>query len=221
MARPLGEVRPPGVYVSHTDVFPRSVGISDTRTAGFVGLAQKGPLDVPVRIGSWDEFVDVFGDSDIGYLTRAVEGYFVNGGAVCHIVRVAHRARGDAQAGPDDAFSAERIIRDGWDKPTLRVRAKSEGKWGNNVWVRFAHSTGAKALLTHDLEVGSGEALVNTTRGFDKGALVRIYDRQASDYVVLAEASERTLRWSSATPVNRRYRAAGPTYLEVIELEVY
>ena len=26
---------------------------------------------------------------------------------------------------------------------------------------------------------------------------------------------------SSATPVNRRYRAAGPTYLEVLEIELH
>ncbi len=221
MARPLGEVRPPGVYISHTDIFPRVVALTDTRTAGFVGLTVKGPLDEPVRIASWDEFVEVFGDGDIGYLARAVEGFFVNGGSRCYVVRVAHRARGETKPGPEHAYSAERIIRDGWDKPTLAVRAKSEGRWGNNVWVRFAHSVGAKGLLTQDLEVGSGEALVNTTRGFERGALVRIYDRQASDYVVLTEIGDRVIRWSSSTPVNRRYRAAGPTYLEVIELELH
>jgi phage tail sheath protein FI len=221
MARPLGEVRPPGVYISHTDVFPRTVPLTDTRTAGFVGLSVKGPLDEPVRIASWDEFVEVFGDGDIGYLARSVEGFFVNGGSRCHVVRVAHRARGETQPGPEHAFAAERVARDGWDKPTLRVRAKSEGRWGNNVWARFAHATGPKALLTQDLEVGSGEALVNTARGFERGALVRIYDRQASDYVVLTEVGERIIRWSSGTPVNRRYRAAGPSYLEVIELELH
>ena len=97
MARPLGEVRPPGVYISHTDVFPRTVPLTDTRTAGFVGLSVKGPLDEPVRIASWDEFVEVFGDGDIGYLARSVEGFFVNGGSRCHVVRVAHRARGETQ----------------------------------------------------------------------------------------------------------------------------
>jgi hypothetical protein len=221
MARPLGEVRPPGVYISHADIFPRTVGLVDTRTAGFVGLSVKGPLDEPVRIASWDEFVEVFGEGDIGFLARAVEGFFVNGGSRCYVVRVAHRARGDAKPGPEHAFPAERVIRDSWDKPTLAVRAKTEGRWGNNVWARFAHSVGAKALLTQDLEVGSGEALVNTVRGFERGALVRIYDRQASDYVVLTEIDDRVMRWSSSTPVNRRYRAAGPTYLEVIELELH
>jgi uncharacterized protein len=221
MSRPVGDIRPPGVYISSVEAQRRSFLIGDTRVAGFVGLTARGPLDVPTRISSWDEFVDIYANVDVGYLSNAVEGFFLNGGQVCYVVRVAHRARGDTAPGPEHAYAAERIFKDAWDKPTLRVRARSEGRWGNNIWARFAQSTGAKALLTADLEVGSGEAQVNVSRGFERGALVRIYDRNSSDYVVLSEVSDRLIRWSSETPVNRRYRAAGPTYLEVIELELH
>jgi hypothetical protein len=221
MARPAGELRPPGVYTTVERIRTRKPGLEDTRIAAFVGLTAKGPLDAPQRIGSWDEFVEVYGVGDTGYLAKSVEGFFLNGGVACHVVRVAHRARGTEAPGPDHASCAERVIKDGWDKPGLRLRARTEGKWGNNVWVRFNQTTGAKALLTTDLEVGSGEALTNITRGFERGALVRIYDRQNSDYVILTEVGERLLRWSSATPVNRRYRAAGPTYFEVIDLELH
>lgn len=221
MSRPLGDIRPPGVYVSNVDAPNRGYTLADTRIAGFVGMASKGPLDIPTRISSWDQFCDVYSNADIGHLSNAVEGFFLNGGHTCYIVRVAHRARGDAEVGPEHAFAAERVAKDGWDKPTLRVRAKSEGRWGNNIWAKWTQSVGSKGLLTHDLEVGSGEATINNTRGFERGALVRIYDRQNSDYVVLTEVGDRVIRWSTATPVNRRYRAAGPTYLEVIELELH
>jgi len=221
MSRPAGDIRPPGVYVSNVDAPARGYTLADTRIAGFVGLAAKGPLDVPVRISSWDQFNDVFSSVDIAHLSNAVEGFFLNGGQTCYVVRVSHRARGDAQAGPEHAFASERVVKDGWDKPTLRVRAKSEGRWGNNVWVRWAQSIGAKGLLTSDLEVGAGEALTSNTRGFERGQLVRIYDRQNSDYVVLTDVGERSLKWATTTPVNRRYRAAGPTYFEVIELELH
>jgi hypothetical protein len=97
----------------------------------------------------------------------------------------------------------------------------NEGRWGNNVWVRFAQTTAARTLLTLDLEVGSGEARVNSVKGFERGALVRIYDRENSDYVVVTEVDDRIIRWGAATPIVRRYRAAGPTYLEVLEFEVY
>src|SRR5262249_12202423 len=192
MARPMGEIRPPGVYTSSVEAAVRGYALADTRIAGFVGMAAKGPLDVPRRISSWDEFVDVYSSADIAHLSNAVEGFFLNGGHTCYVVRVAHSARSGVEAGPEHAYAAERIAKDAWDKPTLRVRAKSEGRWGNNIWVRWAHATGAKSLLTRDLEVGAGEALVSATRGFEKGALVRIYDRQNSDYVVLTEVGDRS-----------------------------
>jgi phage tail sheath protein FI len=222
MVRPAGQIRPPGVYVAVGEVIPHKIDAGDTKIAGFVGLALKGPLDEPVKVTSWDMFVDTFGTSEVGYLGRAVEGFFLNGGECCFVVRVAHRQRVAGELpGIEHASCADRTVKDGWDKPTLRVRAKTEGRWGNNVWIRFNHGTGAKALLTQDLEVGSGEALINTTRGFERGALVRIFNRESSDFVTLTEVGERNIKWGSSTPVNRRYRAAGPTYLEVIELELH
>ena len=41
----------------------------------------------------------------------------------------------------------------------------NEGRWGNNIWVRFQQTTAARTLLTLDLEVGAGEAQVNSVRG--------------------------------------------------------
>ena len=63
------------------------------------------------------------------------------------------------------------------------------------------------------LDVGAGEAHVKSTRGFEVGSLVRIYDRENSDYVVLTEIGDRLIKWGKETPVNRRHRAAAPTVL--------
>ena len=217
----LGEIRPPGVYPAVNEMSGGPIGAADTRIAGFIGISSRGPLDEPRRISSWGEFLEVYGFLDEGYLARSVEGFFQNGGKVCYITRIAHRAKRGELVKPEHTSLAERIIKDGWDKPTLRVTALNEGRWGNGIWVRFAQATSAKTLLTLDLDVGAGEARVNSTRGFERGALVRVYDRENSDYIVLTEAEDRTLRWGSATPILRRYRAAGPTYLEVLEFEVY
>jgi hypothetical protein len=223
--RAVREIRPPGVYPAADEPRAKPLTVSDTRVAGFVGLAARGPLDEPVLLGGWNEFLDIYGHSNESYLARAVEGFFMNGGTSCYVVRVAHRAKagadGKVTAGPEHASCAERVVKDGWDKPTLRVRSMNEGRWGNNIWVRFAQTTAAKTLLTLDLEVGSGEARVNTVKGFERGALVRIYDRENSDYVVVTDVDDRMIKWSSATPIVRRYRAAGPTYLEVLEFEVF
>ncbi len=95
MARPVGDIRPPGVYISSVEAPSRAFQIGDCRTTGFVGLTAKGPLDVPTRVSSWDEFVEIYGKVDVGYLANAVEGFFLNGGHACWVVRVAHRARGE------------------------------------------------------------------------------------------------------------------------------
>src|SRR5688572_20865579 len=59
------------------------------------------------------------------------------------------------------------------------------------------------------------------TRGFEVGALVRIYDRDASEFVVLTGVQDKLVRWGTETPVNRRHRAAAPTYLEVLTFELH
>lgn len=217
----LREIRPPGVYPATTEIKGGPIQVADTRIAGFIGLASKGPLDEPRRISSWNDFQEVYGFLQESHLARSVEGFFQNGGKTCYVVRIAHRPKQGEMAGPDHASVAERVVKDGWDKPTLRVTALNEGRWGNAIWVRFAQATSAKTLLTLDLDVGAGEARVNSSRGFERGALVRIYDRENSDHVILTDVEDRTLKWSSTTPILRRYRAAGPTYLELLEFEVY
>src|SRR5262245_25776751 len=165
------DLRPPGVYTSALEPTIAPFVVADTKVAGFVGIAQRGPLDEARRVTSWDEFCEIYGTDREGYLTDAVEAYFKNGGEVCHVVRVAHRAPAGVAPGPEHAARAELLLLDAWKKPTLRVTASSEGVWGNGVWVGVRHAVGASALLTADLELGVDQAQVSSTRGFKVGAV--------------------------------------------------
>ena len=71
--------------------------------AGFVGLAERGPLDVPVLIEDFNQYRQIFG-GDLplareegrplyAHLGRAVEHFFENGGVRCYVVRVAGPGR--------------------------------------------------------------------------------------------------------------------------------
>lgn len=215
------DLRPPGVYPAYAEPVQSPLVRADTRVAGFIGISQRGPLGSPRRISSWDEFLEVYGYDGTHYLSDSVESFFRNGGHACHVVRIAHTPAPGAPSTVEHASPAELVALDDWNKPGLRVLAHSEGRWGNHIWVSFNHSTGAKALLTQDVDVGAGAAQVSSTRGFRTGALVRIYDREGSDYVILTEAGERELRWGAATPINRAHRSAGPTYLEVMEFDLH
>lgn len=217
------EIRPPGVYHIGFQSRVTPISIANSHIAGFVGIANKGPLDTPRLLQSWAEFVEVYGAVSEGYLARSVEGFFLNGGRACYVVRVARRPRPGKPVEAHHAVPATLLVKDRWDKETLRILAINEGRWGNSIWVRFAEKAGARTLLTLDLAVGADSTRVNSTRGIERGSLVRIFDRENSDYVVVTSVDEKDklLRWGSETPIVRPYAASGPTYVEVVEFEVY
>ena len=219
--RPSADPRAPGIYQSFDSVAPPPLSIANTRITGFVGITQKGPMDEATRLSNWDEFVEHFGYERDSYLSESVHGFFRNGGTDCWVVRVAHNPPRGEMATIEHASCAEHVQIDDWNKPSLKIRALNEGAWGNMIWFRCVHAPGAQALLTRDLDIGAGEAHVNVTRGFEVGSLVRIYDRENSDYVVITEVGDKMLRWATETPVNRRHRAAAPTYLEVLTFELH
>ena len=219
--RPSAEHRAPGIYQTHDAAVQPPLSIANTRIAAFVGITQKGPMNEPTRLTNWDEFVEIFGPVSDGYTSDAVHGFFKNGGTDCWVVRVAHCAPMGELPGVDHAACAEHVQVDDWNKPSLRIRALNEGSWGNTIWFRCTHAPGAQTLLTRDLDIGSGEAHVSTTRGFEVGSLVRIYDRENADFVVLTEVGDKVVKWGVETPVNRRHRAASPTHLEVMTFELH
>jgi phage tail sheath protein FI len=202
-------------------VAPPPLTIANTRITGFVGVTQKGPMNEPTRLQNWDEFLEIFGYTTDSYTPDSIHGFFKNGGNDCWVVRVAHCAPKGEQAGMQHAACAEHVQVDDWNKPSLKIHSLNEGSWGNTIWFRCVHAPGAQALLTRDLDIGAGEAHVNVTRGFEVGSLVRIYDRENSDYIVITEVGDKLIKWSTETPVNRRHRAAAPTYLEVLTFEIH
>jgi hypothetical protein len=219
--RPSADPRAPGIYQSFDSIAPPPLTIANTRITGFVGITQKGPMNEATRLTNWDEFIELFGITPESYTHDSVHGFFKNGGTDCWVVRVAHCAPKGELPGLDHASCAEHVQIDDWNKPSLKIRALNEGTWGNQIWFRCVHTAGAQALLTRDLDIGHGEAHLNVTRGFEVGSLVRIYDRENSDFVVLTEVGDKIVKWATDTPVNRRHRAAAPTYLEVMTFEIH
>ena len=91
----------PGVYYETVDASGAAISAVRTDVAGFVGIAERGPVDVPVPVESWRQFQAHFGDViGSGYLAYIVRGFFENGGRRCWAVRVASR---DALSGVESA----------------------------------------------------------------------------------------------------------------------
>jgi uncharacterized protein len=83
----------PGIYVEEVSGGARPIESVGTSTAGFVGTAPDGNArrNEAVAINSWSEFLRVFvGDSPASTpLSRAVYGFFDNGGGRCYVVNIA------------------------------------------------------------------------------------------------------------------------------------
>ncbi|NUT50364.1 MAG: phage tail sheath family protein [Saccharothrix sp.] len=130
---PLGADRVPGVAIEWLDAAPQYHDAVPTDVAGFVGIAERGPLHRAVRVDNWDQFRGVFGTRlPHAYLAYAVEGFFANGGRRCWVVRVAD---------PTTARAAEAAARIG-DGRWLKLAASSPGEWGNDVAFRLEPEAG-------------------------------------------------------------------------------
>lgn len=78
----------PDVYVVETDGQPRVIGVS-VNTAGFVGVAEKGPIDRAVLTINTQQFNDRYGEFFNGsYLEPCTRYFFQQGGVRAYIARV-------------------------------------------------------------------------------------------------------------------------------------
>ena len=83
---------PPGLYEERVPVVRPVLVHLDT--AAFIGLAQRGPVNTPVRITSLPQFHTLFGDALDGLLLpQAVGAFFANGGRRCVVVRCMDMAK--------------------------------------------------------------------------------------------------------------------------------
>ena len=91
----MPEYLAPAVYVEEVDTGAKPIEGVSTSTAGLVGVAERGPLNVPMLVTSAGEYRRVFGEGlnrdlygEHRYLPTAVEGFFTNGGKRVYVTRV-------------------------------------------------------------------------------------------------------------------------------------
>ncbi len=170
----MAEYFTPGVYVEEYDNSPRSIEGVGTSTAGFIGLAEKGPtIGAPSLVTSFKSFVKQFGGflsefthGEYRYLANSVEQFFINGGTRCYVSRVI----------PKDAVAAKK------EMGNLSLEAANEGKWGNRIQVSL--STVEKRKMQLIAESGTGY-VAKSVEGFREGDLVEVngeYNRISTIY---------------------------------------
>jgi phage tail sheath protein FI len=146
----------PGVYIREVEVAPPPAVRMDV--AGFVGQAERGPLNYPQPLTSWGQFRDIFGDfTGYSYLAYSVFGFFRNGGVRCYVVRVAHE---------NSTRAAAKLKGRGVE--AVRVSAIDEGAWGNSLTVEVEPGSSRELVLTElaaDVKKGDKGATFKSVAG--------------------------------------------------------
>ena len=158
----MAEYLSPGVYVEEYDSSSRSIEGVGTSTAGFVGMAVKGPtIGAPEFISSYADFTRKYGGplsefthGDYRFLAPAVEHFFTNGGTRCFVTRVI----------PSDAKAA--TVTAG----ALKIDAADEGAWGNRIQVSFETQKKRKLQLVKKVTDKVYEA--KSAAGFREGDII-------------------------------------------------
>jgi phage tail sheath protein FI len=124
------QVSYPGVYIVEKPSGVRTITGVATSIAAFVGYTRKGVPDKAVSVTSFADFERSHGgldrDSPLSYSVRQ---FFLNGGTLALIVRV---ATGHATAGW--------VLQNSTPADVLQVSAATPGGWGNDLRVSVQHT---------------------------------------------------------------------------------
>ncbi|MBP2477014.1 phage tail sheath protein FI [Crossiella equi] len=142
----------PGVYIEELPSRVRTVAAVSTSVTAFVGYTSRGPVNEAVTITGFADFERRFGGlTSTSAVSYAVRQFFLNGGTVAVVVRVAKGAAGATAALCSRPNSGKKVV--------LTLRAREPGTWGNGLRVAIDHGT-PTPLATFNLTVthsGTGQ----------------------------------------------------------------
>lgn len=126
----------PGIYTRETD-FSFYVKQISTSAAAMVGITEKGPVNKPVLVTSWEQFINKFGSYiNEGYLAYAARAFFDNGGSILYVCRVAHYTDITDKSTLTALNSTMTIAdRNATPAPALQINAANPGTWGDRISV--------------------------------------------------------------------------------------
>ncbi|MFF3159113.1 phage tail sheath family protein [Streptomyces sp. NPDC057910] len=149
----------PGVYVEEVSSGSKPIEGVGTAVCAFVGFTEKGPINTPVLVTNWTQFVSHFGEFATGtYLAHSLYGYFLNGGGSAYIVRLETPQEEEGETTEASAVLAGHTA---GRRKVLGVRALAPGTEGNSLVIETVINEGE----TFTLLVKRGEQVLETFEG--------------------------------------------------------
>jgi phage tail sheath protein FI len=169
----MAEYLHPGIFVEEFDSGAVPIAGAGTSTAGFIGLAERGPVGgEPKLVTNFADFKRSYGgylgDGDFAeyrWLAYSVEQFFAQGGTRAFIGRVA----------PSDATWAQ-----SQEESPITFYARSVGTWGNGINLSVAPSSKAKTQI-YEL-ISPTQVRVKSAAGFVAGDVIALTDGDATKY---------------------------------------
>jgi phage tail sheath protein FI len=163
----MPEYLAPGVYVEEIELGPRPIEGVSTSTAGFVGVARRGPVNRPTLVTNIGEYFRFFGDlldeqtyGDNRWLPYAVQGFFANGGQRAYVVRVANLA----PAG---------------------TTAPSPGQFALTATGGIPNRTDAARSLAQPVAAGDSRLALTYSTGLAVGSVLRVENGAEAEFVTV------------------------------------
>lgn len=155
----------PGIYPKETD-FSFYVKQISTSVAAMVGVAEKGPINSPVLVTSWEQFTRSFGayiaDSYLAYAARA---FFDNGGSILWVVRIAHYTTITSKSTLTAKASTGKVVDTATTPADLfRIDAINEGAWGDSLSVAITANADDSTNL-FDLTINRNGSVLEIFKG--------------------------------------------------------
>lgn len=188
----MAEYLSPGVYVEEFESGGKPMEGVGTSTAGFVGLAQRGPVGgVPVLVTNFSDFKRKFGGylsaSEFGnyrYLAYCVEHFFLNGGARAFISRC---VPGDAKVSQGNVPAQD---------PVVRFYAADPGQWGDDINVILTPASKAKTQILEQID--GAKYRVKKSVGFESGDVVVLEGGAEKEYNTVVKSQDNIIEFASA-----------------------
>ncbi len=189
----MAEYLSPGVYVEEFDSGPAPMQGVGTSTAGFIGVAERGPVSgAPILVTNPADFGRKFGgylqENEFGeyrFLAYAVNNFFANGGSRAFIMRVA----------PSDAKNAAIA------GESMSFTAKNPGAWGNGISITMTEASKAKTQIFEDQ--GEGVYTVKSSVDFNAGDVVVFDDGKAQEYGIIKAVDGNTITLQDALTASK------------------
>lgn len=198
----MAEYLAPGVYVEEFDSGVKAMEGVSTSTAGFIGLAQRGPtVGKPVLVTSYGEFQRVFGGylpssfKEQRYLAYSVEQFFNNGGSSAYVMRVASKK--------DTCAKSELTVGDA----VIHLQAASVGEWGNKLQVKLQRNHERNSIVLKD-GIEKNSYVVKNADNFQIGELVELSDGEQGSFYKILDIHEQTIVLN--TTLEGKYLAEEP-----------